>query len=334
MTQKAKDKILITGISGFIGQELSKRLLKEGYEVHGLYESNGSMQKNDPEVKKHHGNLIEFQHMEMLIDNIKPDYVIHLAAKTEVALSFDNYLNVSLVNYIGTVNLLEANRKLNPNLKLFIHASTMETYGFHKKEDGPFDEDTKQRPRAPYAVAKLACEAYLRYMFFAYKFPFTAFRQTNAYGRHDNDFFVMERIISQMVENKQECNLGDPDPYRNFLYIDDLIELYMAALKNPDKVVGEFFVTGPDNVIKIEDLANKIKKRLGWEGKINWHTQPKRPGEIYYLNSNPKKAKKVLGWEPKVSLDEGIDKTIEIWRSNYARQTSQVRSKQSQGTSV
>ena len=75
-------------------------------------------------------------------------------------------------------------------------------------------------------------------------------------------------------------------------------------------VGGEF-----KNYYKISNILNKIAKKLKWNGKINWDTRPHRPGEIYYLSSKNDKAKKLLGWKPKVKLDEGINKTIELWQN-------------------
>jgi nucleoside-diphosphate-sugar epimerase len=308
------DKILITGIGGFIGQYLVEAL-KDTYEIHGMYEHEESKKKNDlPDTQQHVVNLKDKDGLEKLIKEVQPHFVLHLAAKTEVALSFDNYSEVSEVNYVGTVNLAEANRKFNKNLKLFVMASTMETYGHQDPKNGAFIEDTVQKPMAPYAVAKIASEYYLRYMEYAYKFPFTIFRQTNAYGRTDNDFFVIERIITQMLDGGF-CNLGEAAPVRNFIWIDDLVDLYKTTLQKYDDARGQVFCTGPDNPVTIEELADIIAEKTDFKGNINWDTIPRRPGEIYYLNSTPAKAKKILGWEPKIGLSEGLDRTITIWRN-------------------
>lgn len=309
----ALSRVLITGVSGFIGQHLAERLQNDGYEVHGLFESTGSTKKValDP-AATWIASLEDYDLVEHVVKRVQPDFVIHLAAKTEVALSFDNYAEVSSVNYVGTVNLAEANRKLNPNLEAFLMASTMETYGLHYIYT-PFTEETPQRPLAPYAIAKKACEDYLWYMGQVYNFPHVILRQTNAYGRRDNDFFVVERIISQMVAG-DVCNLGAPEPIRNFLFIDDLVELYATILADPGRALGRTFVTGPNNGITINALAKAIQHKLKWTGELNWNTLPPRVGEIPYLNSNPRKAQRVLGWQPKVQLSEGLDRTIAIWQ--------------------
>jgi UDP-glucose 4-epimerase len=295
-------KILVTGGTGFIGKALVPRLRADGFLARGLSEAECPLR--------------DYTTVESLIREQQPEVVIHLAAKTEVALSFDNYRTVSEVNYLGTINLAEACRKFVPGFKAFIMASTMETYG-HQPEHGPFTETTEQRPMAPYAVAKLACEKYLAYMQYAYKFPSVILRQTNTYGRPDNDFFVVERIITQMLRS-DACNLGSPEPWRNFLFIDDLVELYSRLLRNLDMALGETFVTGPDNALTIRDLADLIAGQLHWRGSINWHSMPDRPGEIFYLNSDPAKAQRVFDWKPQVPLAEGLRRTIEIWRHKLA----------------
>ena len=123
---------------------------------------------------------------------MSPNFVVHLAARTEVEKSFGEPVSFSAINYVGTVNLVECCRRL-PDLKLFVFASTMETYGWQPISDlvkrqgtlaeAPvFDETTPQNPNAPYAVAKVGCEKYLEYAGRAYGIPWVALRQTNCYG--------------------------------------------------------------------------------------------------------------------------------------------------------
>lgn len=307
-----KKKIFITGINGFIGKYLASRL-SDDYELTGLVQEK---ELENEEIGLYAGDLRDFSRIKEILHKVQPNFIIHLAARTEVEKSFYDPSDFSGVNYVGTVNMIEAAKDLE-NLELFVFSSTMETYGAVPKDQWhPFTEETKQEPNAPYAVAKLACEYYLKYAQRAYNFPFAALRQTNSYGRHDNDFFVVEQFITQMLKNPHEANFGYREPYRNFLYIDDLIDLYVKLLKNVDLVKGEFFVTGPNNAIQIEELADMIAKKLNWAGEIKWGTKPERKGEIYYLNSNPEKAKRILNWQPKVSLSEGLDKTIAIWKNN------------------
>jgi len=305
-------KIFITGADGFIGQHLVPRLAHHQlcFLQHDL---------------RDHAQVAD------QVAQFSPDIVVHLAARTEVEQSFYEQVAFSDINYTGTVNLIEAARHL-PNLKNFIFASTMEVYGWQpegeKVKQGwtyvatvpTFDEHTQPNPNAPYSVAKYACEKYLEYAHRSYNLPFTVIRQTNAYGRKDNDFFVTEQIIWQMLTNPDQIKLGYSEPYRNFIYIDDLLDAWVAVITNPEKCVGEIFCLGPDNAIKIRDYVELIAKKIGWSGQVLWDQKPARPGEIYLLNSSNAKITKKLGWEPKVSLSDGLNRTIQYWRGLAAKQ--------------
>ena len=299
-------KILLTGSSGFIGQHLLSRLQAIG-EVYEL--------KTD---LTHHTGI------QQEVKEVNPDIVVHLAARTEVQKSFYEQVSFSEVNYVGTVNLIEACRQLN-TLPYFVFASTMEVYGWQPisdeveqtgtyKDSVAFDEHTQPNPNAPYAVAKYGCEKYLEYAGRAYGLPWASFRQTNSYGRKDNDFFVTEQIIAQMLKG-DTCNLGYAEPYRNFIYISDLLDAWMAVIENRDACKGNFYTIGPDDPRKIKHCAEYIQQQLGWNGTINWDTKDPRHGEIWWLNSNHNLLTSKTGWKPKVSYEEGVERTIKHWKT-------------------
>lgn len=300
-------RILVTGANGFLGQALVKQLAKE-HEIIGMHERAPSRPGPYTEIV---ADLRDREQINKAVMVALPDAVIHLGAKTEVAWSFDDYSDVSLVNYGGTVHLAEAVTRYAPSAH-FVFASTMETYGRQPKPWGPFTETTPQNPCAPYAVAKVGAELYLRYLAETRGLRHTILRQTNTYGRVDNEFFVVERIITQMLRGAT-IRLGDPRPYRNLLHVDDLVWLYELVLSDRN-AVGQTFVTGPDNALTIEALVGLIAELIGWEGEVVWNTQAPRPGEVWYLNSDPAKAEKYLGWSPRIGLREGLSRTIEAWR--------------------
>lgn len=316
-------KVFLTGAGGFIGKYLSKRLIDSGFEVHGLFQK----QNEKVEIKgviPHFSDLRLTTKLKKILQKVNPDYIIHLAARTEVEKSFYEPIEFSEINYCGTVNLIEIARNL-PDLKLLIFSSTMETYGEVYTKDEvlntpdalkPYNEETEQKPNAPYAVAKLACEKYLEYAGRTSNLPYVILRQTNTYGRYDNDFFVVEQFITQMLKNPLKANFGYGEPWRNFIFIDDLIDLYLELLRpeNSEKVKKQVFCIGPENALPIKDLAKMIADKLGWKGEISWGQKRERIGEIYYLNSTAKKAKELIGWESKVNLSDGLDRTIQMWK--------------------
>jgi len=299
-------KILLTGSSGFIGSHLLQRINRK-YNVYCLQ-----------------SDLTQHEKVQQEIIECAPDLVVHLAARTEVEQSFYQQTVFSEINYVGTVNLIEALIKFKKIPKL-IFASTMEVYGWQPVSDlikngavpeklPVFDSYTTPNPNAPYAIAKLASEKYIEYAHRAHGLQYINIRQTNSYGRKDNNFFVTENIISQMLAN-DVCALGYKDPYRNFIFITDLIDAWETLIDNFDKCANNKFTLGPDNAIKIEDYAKMIARILNWNGEINWNTRPVRPGEVYLLNSNSEDLTALTGWKPKVDLKDGLTKTIEIWKN-------------------
>jgi nucleoside-diphosphate-sugar epimerase len=302
-----KTTVFVTGGDGFLGQHIIPAL-PTNYKIYYL--------KND---------LREYKAVEQEVKDVNPDLILHLAARTEVEKSFYEQMTFSEINYNGTVNLIESAAKHCTNLQNFIFASTMEIYGWQPISDEinqqgkpvdfvTFDENTPVNPNAPYAVAKLGAEKYLEYAGRAYGLPYTALRQTNCYGRKDNDFFVVEQIITQMLKNPNEINLGYAAPYRNFIYVDDMVDVWTTVIRNPDKVKNNVYTIGPDHPIQIKELVQFIANKIGWNGKVNWDTKPERYGEIYWLNSNHNKITAHTGWKPKVNMDVGIERTIAHWK--------------------
>jgi nucleoside-diphosphate-sugar epimerase len=268
---------------------------------------------------------LDFKSVEQEIQQANPDIVVHLAARTEVEKSFYEQISFSQTNYVGTVNLIESAVKLL-QLPYFVFASTMEVYGWQPVSDliqnghvpdtlPAFDEQTVPNPNAPYAVAKFGCEKYLEYAQRAYGLDYAIIRQTNSYGRKDNDFFVTEQIISQMLKNPDQCDLGYGTPYRNFIYIDDLLSAWQTVINNRLTCKNQIFTLGPDQPVQIKQHALNIAKLLNWNGTINWNTKPRRHGEIYLLNSNNTKLSTLTGWTPQVGYTDGLIRTIEVWKN-------------------
>ena len=301
-------KLLITGSSGFIGQHMLPRL-QDKFEIYCL---KSDLRDHDA-VKKE-------------VQSFNPDLVVHLAARTEVEQSFYEQVEFSEINYVGTVNLIESMLQCKKIPKL-IFASTMEVYGWQPVSDlvrdgntpkviPTFDPDTTiPNPNAPYAVAKFGCEKYIEYAHRSCGLQYVTVRQTNAYGRSDNNFFVTEQIITQMLDNSDQCNLGYQEPYRNFIFITDLLDAWEIIIDQFDQIANNIFTLGPNNAISIDAYAKLIAKKLNWNGAIVWNTKPKRPGEIRVLNSSEEKLTQFTGWKPKVLLDDGLNKTIEIWKN-------------------
>lgn len=313
-------KVFLTGISGFIASELAERLHAEGYKVSGLVRKSSrpspAVERLRGKVDFYEGDLTDFSGISAVLRAAAPDIILHFGAITPVSYSFDHPQEVTQVNYLGTMNLAEAARREVPHLELFAFSSSMEVYGV--QEERPFHENIAPRPNCPYAVAKLAAEKYLEYMWRAYKFPAISIRQTNCYGRKDNNYFIVEAVLTQMLQNRHGAiNLGRKEPVRNFIHIQDLTDFYLRVLLSLGgdglKPFGQIFNVGPANGMTIEKLVRECASITGFKGKTNWNTREIRVGEIFYLNSHAQKALKFFGWEPKIGLRNGLVMTAAHW---------------------
>ncbi len=312
-------KVLITGITGFIGSEVARRLVNEGdYEVYGLVRVNSNSNTFEPimdildKVDIRYGNFTDFHSMKKIVKDVSPQFILHIGAQTSVRHSFELPMEFNEVNYQGTINLIHAALELN-SFKKFIFASTMETYGW-QKEKKPFKEDLPLNPASPYAASKVACETYIRMAQRAFGLPYIISRACNTYGRKNNTGFVTEYITTTMLKNKT-IYLGTPNSVRDMMYVDDHVNAYLAMLKS--NVVNETFNFGTGSKTPMKEIAERLRRIIGFKGKIVHNFPPAypwRPVVEEFLSLDAGKAKKQLGWAPKYDLGEGLKKTVDYWK--------------------
>jgi len=307
------EKIIVTGVTGFIGPKIVEKL-PEDYEIHvieryvtGRYTFDGGKR-----IYTHYANFTDYPAIRQIIKEVQPDYCIHLGALSAVSFSYDHFMEVSETNYNGTINLAEACHREVPHFKQFIFAGTSEEYGMTLNDKNSFlNEESGLSPNSPYAVAKVACDFYLKYMGMAYGFPYTILRPFNTYGRENNKHFFIERTISQMLA-RGTVRLGDPDSIRDWLYVDDHVDGYIKALGN-EKALGQTIQLATGKGYTTKETAELIAKLTGFDGKIEWHSTPPRPLDAKVLIGDSSKARGILGWESKVSLEEGLRRTIKLY---------------------
>jgi GDP-mannose 4,6-dehydratase len=312
-------RVLVTGVTGFHGYHVAMRLVEKGYNVYGLVRHTSQGKKVPDGVKIVEGDLTDPVSITEAIRRSYPSIVIHLAALTPVSKSFDQPDVYASVNYIGTVHLFEAWRRIvsREHRIGFIYASTSECYGQQRRF--PITEDAELRPNTPYAVSKYAAEAYLR--FYGYEelgepvvisVPFNSYGRAYVGQRH----FVIEKILSTLAEGGRRVELGDPDAIRDFLFREDVVRAYemlVEALESkPWRVVGQRFNFCTGRGVSIAALVEIIKRVTGIDFEVEWHRH-QRPADIKVLIGSYYKALRVLGWSPRYSLEDGIKRAFEEW---------------------
>jgi len=135
----------------------------------------------------------------------------------------------------------------------------------------------------------------------------------NSYGRKHDRWFVVEKIISQML-HEDVCQLGDPEPVRDFLHFSDQLEAYLAALENPE-AIGEIFNVCSGRGTSIQKLTELIAELTDFGGEVAWRKMPKRPLDIMHLVGTNRKVRRVLQVPEPMGLEEGLNKSIDWWRN-------------------
>ena len=318
-------KILLTGITGFIGSELAHKLLEEGHEVYGFVQHVVGRDLSMLEDIKDKINLItcdirNYFSVRHSIKKVNPDIVFHLAALSPVRLSFEMPYDFQETTYLGTVNMAEAIRDLyGPEKVRFIVASTAEVYGI--QEEKPFIEDLRLEPSSPYAVAKASMDMYVRMLIQVYNFNAVILRNSNTFGRKYDPSFFTEYTITEMLKGN-DVYLGAEDSVRSYMFLTDHINSYLLAMKPEARgevfnISGEKGYTNKEWVFKIADLIGFNKDKI-YFGKYP-PGYPDRPlsSDQPYLVLDSTKAQKILGWRQTVSPEDGLKKTVEYWKNKY-----------------
>lgn len=320
-----KKKILVTGMTGFIGSNLTRKLLEEGHEVSGFIQPVIGRDFRAIEELKNNLNLMtcdikDYSSVRNSLKKSQPDIVFHLASLSPVRMSFGHPLEFQDTNFIGTVNIAESLRDLyGPEKVRLITASTAEVYGI-QPENKPFTEDLRLEPSSPYAVSKGALDMYLRMLNKVYDSNVVILRNSNTFGRKYDPSFFTEYLITEMIKGN-EIYIGAPDSIRDYMYVDDHVNGYLLAMKTPE-AKGQVLNIGGGKEYTNKEWTSKIADLLDFpQEKIHFGEYP--PGYPYrpfasdqpYLVLDSSKAKKILGWEQTISPEEGLRKTIEYWKS-------------------
>ncbi|MFW9821470.1 MAG: SDR family NAD(P)-dependent oxidoreductase [Candidatus Thorarchaeota archaeon] len=306
--------ILITGSDGFVGSHLVQRFLEENCTIRAfvLYNSLNRYgwldtieNKQLKDIKIIAGDIRDYNLVKKAVKGV--DIVCHLAALIGIPYSYvapESYIDT---NAKGTLNIVHAAKE--NNLKKVIITSTSETYGSALYT--PIDEKHPYQPQSPYSASKVAADAIALSYFYSFKTPVSIIRPFNIYGPRQSTRAIIPTIITQILK-KDEIDLGNLSPKRDFTYVKDTCEAYIKLIR-ADNVEGEIINIGTAKEISIQDLALKIKQLMHSNAEIKSKTERKRiqTSEVDLLKADNTKALKLINWKPTYSLEEGLKFTID-----------------------
>lgn len=305
--------ILVTGAAGFIGSNLVTRLLSEGYQVTILIKSTtniGRLQKLLPKVKCCYVDLLDFDNLKREMEIIKPLGVFHLAASNIQSGMTAPDEDVVKVNILGIRNLLKALDLVDYNF--FINLGSFLEYG---PKSEPVNEACPCTPTELYSITKLASTLYGQTVAHNNNKPVVTFRLFTPYGPEIQPGRLVYELITRALRGG-DINLTQPNYARDFLFVDDLIDLLLEAKDRARDCQGEVFNAGSGQSVALKAVAEEVLKITESRSKINWGSfrQVAYDSQIWQADMN--KTFATFKWRPKYSLSSGLSKTINWFENN------------------
>jgi len=312
-------KILVTGADGFIGSHLTETLIRSGHDVrpfvyYNSFNSWGWLDYSDNDIKENldvfSGDIRDPNGVRVAMEGC--DAVLHLAALIAIPYSYyspDSYVDT---NIKGTLNVLQAAR--DHEVSKIIHTSTSEVYG--TAQFVPINELHPLQGQSPYSATKIGADQLAMSFYNSFGSPVTIIRPFNTYGPRQSARAVIPTIITQLLKGNNSIKLGAISPTRDFNYVSDTVNGFIAALESQD-TNGEVINIGSNFEISIGDIAKEIAELLETEINIESDEARLRPekSEVERLLADNSKAFKTLNWKPEFGGNEGLKnglrKTIE-----------------------
>ena len=320
-------KILVTGGAGFIGSAFVRMLVNEtGHRVVNLDKltyagnlENLTSIENSDRYRFVEGDICEQDFVETLVEQDKPDAIVHFAAESHVDRSILSPEPVLRTNVFGTFALLEAARKFRTSR--FVHVSTDEVYGSLESPR----EATEEYPlnaSSPYSASKAGSDLMARSYFVTYKMPVLITRASNNYGPYQFPEKLIPLMIANALENRSLPVYGDGQQVRDWLYVDDHCRGILAVLTQGCE--GEIYNIGGNRSLPNLDVVRKVLALTSRpESLIQFVTD--RPGHDRRYALSSEKLMRQTGWRPQMEFETGLARTIDWYQAN-SQWVARVRS--------
>jgi UDP-glucuronate 4-epimerase len=304
-------KVLITGAAGFIGSTTADRLLGRGDEVVGVdnfdpfypesrKRANLASALREPGFRLVELDILDAARVGSVVVGERPDAVVHLAARAGVRPSIEGPSSYASTNLVGTTNLLEAARRLDPPPR-FVYASSSSVYG--DRSAAPFREsDPVDRPISPYAASKKACELMAHAFHHVHGLPATGLRFFTAYGPRNRPDLAIARFAGLIDRGEPVPMFGDGTTRRDYTFVDDIADGVVRAV---DRCAGcRIYNLGNSDPVELREMIDALGRALGKVPVIK--RLPEQPGDVRLTCADITLAASELGYSPSTPFEEGL----------------------------
>lgn len=323
-------RVLVTGITGFTGSHLADLLLAEGYEVYGTARWRSKLDNIrhiENQIHLINADLRDSFSISKAIEESKPEYIFHLAAQSYVPMSWIAPADTIETNVIGTINLFEAVRKLNKEVKIQF-AGSSEEYGFVREDEVPIVEEQPLRPLSTYGVSKVAgdrlCYQYVK----SYGMKIVITRAFNHSGPRRGEVFATSNFAKQIAEiefgAEPIIKVGNLSAYRDFTDVRDMVRAYLLAIEKCQYGVPYNICSG--KAISIKSMLNRLLSLSKSYIEVVEDKDRLRPSDVPILEGDCTQFKNATGWERNYTLDDTLEDLLNYWRNNVT-QTIGVRTR-------
>ncbi len=299
-------RILVTGGAGFIGSYLTDAFLTHGDQVAIVNNMSRSRTGHPhPSVDVHNTGIIDVDALQSVVDQVRPDLICHLAAKTDVRVSVAAPVQDATVNIIGTINVLEVARRVGARVILASTGGAI--YGADTPV--PAAEDDLTRPLSPYGVAKYCAEQYLGLYNRLHGTAHSALRLANVYGPHQSatgGAGVIRLFCESAVRGERPMVFGDGRQTRDYVHVQDVAAAFLAAARTERSGVWNIGTGQETSVLDLIDLVSETSGTT-----LSPVFNPARPGEVLRSALDARAALRDLNWKPHVDLADGVS---EVYR--------------------
>lgn len=300
-------KVLVTGGAGFIGSHIVDKLVKQRYAVVVVDNMHTGSEERLPADVTLHKVDIASEELGEVMEYERPDYVIHQAAQIDVQSSMNDPLYDAQTNILGTINLLVQCGKLE--VKKFVYASSAAAYGH--PEGWAVDEQHPIRPISFYGISKSAPEQYIRAFSELNGLPFVILRYSNVYGIGQDprgEGGVISIFMDRILQGKSPVIFGDGEQTRDFIYVSDVADANVLALKYGNNVTCNISCNKQTTINELLELLNLISG-----ADLDPIYLDERKGDIRHSRLENSRAIRELKWTPKYSLLRGLKETYHYY---------------------
>lgn len=294
-------KVLVTGGSGFIGSHVVDKLIDKGIAVR-IYDTIIPTHRKD--VEFYQGSILDMQPLGFAMDGV--DAIFHLAAIADVKDVYNEPHYSESINVRGTINVLESARKAN--IKRIVYGSTTWVYS-ESKQNNVDETSSLLAPSHFYTATKLASEYYCQSYNKLYGMEITILRYGIPYGPRARDGAVLPIFVRKALNGEPLTIAGDGLQFRKFVYVEDLAEGNVLALKKC--AINKIYNLDGKDRITIKQMAETIRKIVG---NVRIEYTPARPGDFVGKEVSSERAKEDLGWEANTSFEEGVRRYIKWYK--------------------